>query len=523
MMSLQHAANPYVGPRPFQREDAERFFGRDKEAQELASRLVVNPVMVLYAQSGAGKTSLINARLIPLLHQKGCEVLPVARVRGQAGRISGETIRNVYVFHTVLSLASESADVQRLAKLSLKDSLQQISRATDEEGFHALSILIVDQLEEVFTLYPERWQDRKDFFDQIGQALEADPQLRVLLALREDYLGELEPYGEFLPGKLRTQFRLERLRSKAALEAVELPLQTQGSGWTFEQGVAENLVDNLLRIPIEVPTGRMMIRQEFVDPVQLQVVCQSVWAHCQSSRPEPSDKKVITSEDLEAFGDIDKALSSFYESAINRAIQATGVKEGVLRRWFEQDLITATGTRGIVFQGPNETGGIPNAVVEQLVNQHIIRAEMRGGGRWYELTHDRLIAPIKASNEHWILSHSGDKQTQRRLEVRAEQWVRNGRSEEDLLDGGELLEARRWLESPSAADIGYTEALFSLVQASEVRRREQEWRIRRRLAAFVAILALLLLSLTIIVWAQRQRIKRLEKQIDQHNTKAASD
>src|SRR6185436_268568 len=135
----------------------------------------------------------------------------------------------------------------------------------------------------------------------------------------------------------------------------------------------------------------------------------------------PSENKIITREQLETYGDVDQALSSFYESVIGRVVQAAHVKEGVLRRWFEQYLITSAGTRGTVFRGQKETGNVPNAAVDELVNQHIIRGELRGGSRWYELTHDRLIGPIKSSNERWFVTHSGGEQTPKRLESRAKQ------------------------------------------------------------------------------------------------------
>ena len=42
--------------------------------------------------------------------------------------------------------------------------------------------------------------------------------------------------------------------------------------------------------------------------------------------------------------------------------------------------------------------GLPNEAVEELEDRHLIRPEWRAGARWYELTHDRLIEPIRASN-----------------------------------------------------------------------------------------------------------------------------
>ena len=75
--------NPYVGPRTFQEEEADRFFGREREARELLALVVSERLTLFYAQSGAGKSSLLNARVIPRLRdQEGFTVLPVGRVSG---------------------------------------------------------------------------------------------------------------------------------------------------------------------------------------------------------------------------------------------------------------------------------------------------------------------------------------------------------------------------------------------------------------------------------------------------------
>jgi hypothetical protein len=65
------ANKPYKGPESFEVEDAELFFGRDGEARELTARILSSRITVLYAASGAGKTSLLNARIIPTLESRG--------------------------------------------------------------------------------------------------------------------------------------------------------------------------------------------------------------------------------------------------------------------------------------------------------------------------------------------------------------------------------------------------------------------------------------------------------------------
>ncbi|MBE7469858.1 MAG: hypothetical protein DPW09_20650 [Anaerolineae bacterium] len=401
--------NPYVGPRPFEPHEQQLFFGRDWEAEELVALIVAHPAVLFYAQSGAGKSSLLNAEVIPKLQaEEGCEVLPVARVRGDipAG-IQTEQIENLYAFNTLLNWTEEISAItpEQLIQLTLAEFLKLLPHQSDKEGYPALRVIIFDQFEELFTFYPQRWPEREKFFVQINQALADDSLLRVLFVIREDYLAQLDPYLPLLPEQLRYRFRLERLHREAALAAVVGPLQ--GTGRSFAPGVAEALVAELLKIRVESRAGEVAEAPgEFVEPVQLQVVCQSLWDGL------PPDVAEITESQLLAFGNVDQALTRFYEKALYDTIQRLGLTSEMarwfplyavwrLRNWFERDLITPAGTRGLVYRGADSTGGVPNTAVDMLESRHIIRAEQRAGARWYELTHDRFIRPIQQSNTRW--------------------------------------------------------------------------------------------------------------------------
>jgi SOS-response transcriptional repressor LexA len=383
--------NPYVGPRPFERQDRDLFFGRDGEASEILYLVFTHRNFLIYAQSGAGKTSLINAALIPMLEEEGFEVLPLARVRGLIPQhIEPQEITNLYVFNTLMSWEEDEADLRRLAQMSLADFLKEREHPTGEEGLPVPRAAIFDQFEELFVFHQERWQDREGFFEQVRDAMEEDSLLRVVFVMREDLIAELDPYKPLLPERLRTRFRLERLRQEAALAAVTGPLRATGR--PFAPGVAEQLVEELLKVRVEIAAGyTVTVTGEFVEPLQLQIVCQNLWWGL------PLDVTVITQDHLQAFGDVNQALSRFYERSIERAAQEAGVKEEDLRAWFAHTLITPAGTRGTICRGREETGGIPNAAVDVFQNLHLIRGEWRAGARWYELTHDRFIEPIQES------------------------------------------------------------------------------------------------------------------------------
>ncbi len=446
-------SNPYVGPLPFEREDEGRFFGRDKEVEDLFSLIFAHKALVLYAESGAGKSSLLNAGLTPRMQRQGFRVLPVARVRGAVPE--SVEISNVYVFNTLNSWIDDTVTLQYVASETLAGHLGVGARDPDE--LPSLKVVIFDQFEELFTFHPERWGERRAFFEQVREALDADPLLRVIFGMREDYIAQLDPYSSIFPERLRTRFRLERLRRDPALSAVTGPLKE--SGTTFAGGVAEALVDDLLKIRVEVGDQRSQeVEGQFVEPVQLQVVCESLW------RAMPDSAGVITAQHREIFGDPSEALSRFYERSIKKACEKSGVGEGELRRWFGGVLITPAGTRGTVHRGAEETGGVSNLAVDALENAHLIRAEFRSGGRWYELNHDRFIGPIRASNQRWLLERGPAQETLERLTARAEKWAKDG--DPALLDEGELSEAQRWWNSDTAEDVGKPDKIQALVNAS---------------------------------------------------------
>src|SRR5689334_11925037 len=103
---------PYVGPRPFEKDSQDRalFYGRDWESQEIISLILANPIILVYSQSGSGKTSLFNAKIFPTLaEQYGFQVFPTALVRGAIPEdLDIDKIPNLYVFNTLQSLNPDS-------------------------------------------------------------------------------------------------------------------------------------------------------------------------------------------------------------------------------------------------------------------------------------------------------------------------------------------------------------------------------------------------------------------------------
>jgi hypothetical protein len=472
MRDLKPAAHdidvPYPGPIPFEFKHRSLFFGREHEANELLALVKAHPAVLLYSQSGAGKTSLLNASLKPMLEKAEFKVVGPARVRGRFPASLNPDRVNPYVYNALASLSEAKADTSGLAGMTLASYLKG-KLPTDEQGnLTERCVLVLDQFEELFTLNPEFWRHRRGFFEQVGKALE-DPFLRVVFAMREDYIAEMDPYESLLPEKLRTRFRLERLRTRPALAAVAEPLGVEPwkqLGREFAPGVAEKLVENLREIPSKTDHEGRPVKGEFIEPLQLQVVCQSIWKNLKPGT------KLITEQHLKEYGDINKALTIFYEDCVRRAVAAANearepggpeLSEGTLRAWFDAALLTETGKRAMVFRGAQSTARIPNAAVDELEKNHIIRAELRDGERWYELSHDRFIQPIKESYKNWLLGQPGAERTRLRLEEKATAWYAK-RDASLLLDAGEVREARRYERELGLA---YGPAVQAFLSASE--------------------------------------------------------
>ena len=501
--------NPYVGPRTFTEQEADRFFGRELEARDLLALVISERLVLFYAQSGAGKSSLINTRLIPGLRDRGFEVLPVGRVSGELPPgIEAEAVDNIFTFNLIQSLTQAMVDPEGkldrspsgLAGITLADFLQGDANTEadpPDQGYDLLPhVLIIDQLEEIVTTHLDRWQDRGGFFEQLAQAMERHPNLWVVLTMREDFVASLDPYTQFLPNRLRTRFYMQRMSYRAALEAVTRPAELGRR--PFMPGVAESLVDNLRKIRIHGHDGIQL--GQFIEPVQLQVVCYQLWENLKE-RPEAR----ITHQDLAEMGDVDKALAQFYELIIAQAAGKANVSEIDLRDWFENQLITEAGTRGLVYRGQTHTGTLPNTAIDELVI--LLREEVKAGGIWYELVHDSLITPIQQANQAWRLR-------QPLLQV-ARNWEQAGKPGSSLLEGQSLKEAldSNWQGlGPLVAE--YLEASQRLQQAKDEAARQESDR-RRRILTIIAvgvIVAMIVLTISSVWNALRATVSAEEAQ-----------
>jgi tRNA A-37 threonylcarbamoyl transferase component Bud32 len=148
--------SPYPGLAAYGIDDADRFFGREREIEVLANRLVRSPMLAVLGPSGVGKSSFLHAGLVPRL---------------------GEHYR-------VVTMRPGRHPVRTLHALG---SLTAIG-----EGAERGCVLVVDQLEELVTLCSDE-QERREFAQILAEAADGpDAPVRVVASLRDDFATVLE-------------------------------------------------------------------------------------------------------------------------------------------------------------------------------------------------------------------------------------------------------------------------------------------------------------------------------------------
>lgn len=441
--------NPFVGPVPF--VEGQVLHGRRRETQALADLLIAKRVVLLIAPSGAGKTSLIQAALLPRVRSR-LNPLPIVRLgrAPEAGMLGAES--NRYVLSTLRSLesdlpAGERMSLEVLAGYTLPAYLRARAGRAEAASAARFPLLVLDQFEELFTLDRLDWADKETFLKQLGEALgggprdtEGDedqsaggqsPPLWALVSMREDYAAELEPFLHLIPTGFGFRFRLEPLEREQAIEAA-----TATAGDYLPRPPAERLVDDL-RTLAAGPAGTERQRRlgRFVEPVQLQVVCLRLWDKVVAAEGRPVTIADIAT-DCEGNA-IDTALAAYYDGLADEAAARAGVRQRELRDWIESRMISRSKMRARVLREP----GPFDLALDLLVARHLLRTDLTGDREWLELSHDRLVDPVLASNEAWRTHNLALFQRQAKL------WAETGRPEDMLFSGGELADALVFAEA----------------------------------------------------------------------------
>lgn len=418
--------NPFVGPRPFEYDLRERrlFHGRTRDASTLESLIRSHPIVLLYAPSGAGKTSLLNAAVIPDLENAGFRVVPPLRVipslvDPESGAESEEADHDQwssenthpdcrYADAAIDSLLGDPA-VERVLGIverprNILDLATHVSHAEDPTyGDPVTTLFVFDQFEEILIPVDENWlDDQRQFFDQLAEMLDLRPDFRVVLAIREDNLGAVEQLADRLRG-FPTRFRLPPLTPEHASEAIGKPSEET---IPFEPSFLLSLVAELQLTRVQ--WSEHTVKSGAIEPARLQVVCRSLWETAAEAQAEK-----ITEGHLKKVGGVSGAMRRYFDDNLAVAAKKGGVDEEELREFFGEQLITPVGTRQLVFAGLTNVG-LPEPVLDSLKESGLIREEIRRGTRFWELSHDGFVAPVRESNDdYWAGLEERDSEHKR--------------------------------------------------------------------------------------------------------------
>ncbi len=485
MTDREPGANPFVGPRPLKQDDS--LFGRENELSELRYLLYAERIVLLHSPSGAGKSSLVQAGLLPRL-EEDFEVWGPTRVGVEP---PAGCDGNRYLLSALRDFrGGRREDSGEVAETGLSDRVEGWFQ--EEEARNLL--LVFDQFEEIITVDPLAIDAKRAFFGELGETLR-NPHVWALFILREDYLAPLDPYARQVPTRLNNRFRIDLLDRESATEAMANLAREGGR----EFPAAEQLARELAKMKVQQADDSFQEQiGPHVEPVQLQVVCHRLWDAM------PPDAPTIEAEHVEKYGDPTEALGGYYRESVARIASGGADSERAIREWFGDRLITATGIRRQVLREEQTSGGLGNDLIEELRGTHLVRAEKRAGVTWYELAHDRLIDPVRTDNEAWLESNLSAVQRQ------ASRWQKNDRAAGLLFTGDELEAAEVW-SSGHRAELNEDERQFldaCRQQQKQIDRDRRKTRWIQALAVAAMIVVVIAINLRSREFQQKQMAER---------------
>ncbi|WP_344077664.1 trypsin-like peptidase domain-containing protein [Streptomyces crystallinus] len=177
-------ASPFRGLATFQESDADVYFGRDDDIDEVVRALRgEHRAVTLYGPSGSGKSSLALAGVVPRMRQAGYDVLVVnaGRIASPRAALATELYERIRSGAYGLPARASGADQVEawLTSLGLADTLH---RATGTSSGRLL--IVLDQAEALL----DRTGDELDQAADLLFPAHPAPRSRVLLTLRSDFM-----------------------------------------------------------------------------------------------------------------------------------------------------------------------------------------------------------------------------------------------------------------------------------------------------------------------------------------------
>jgi hypothetical protein len=419
----------YVGARPFETENQLIFRGRQTDTEGVFRLIQLENLVVLYGKSGTGKSSLLNAGIIPKVKLE-TELDPI-RLRFNAYK-EGNTFIEPLETARLSVRGNKASHTTFLDKLIpdeatlWHDVKEHYIRNNGERGL----LLVIDQFEELFTYPPE---SVNAFQEQLAEALfktvpqrywdilqaqyaegkrllnpdeltllQNKPALKIVLSIRSDRLHLLNRMDAQLPTILKNLYELDALTDAAARQAIQEPaamlqmdvfdtppflyaeatLEYILDFLTHEKNTVSEADDAALAVPL----------QQKIEATQLQIICNAV-----EKKVKARNLQMVQVADV---GNLEVIIEQYYEHQIESLDPSEQLPA---RRLIEEGLVFEEEERRLsIYEGQIfKTYKILPDTLRRLVDSHLLRAEPSlSGGYTYELSHDTLVAPVlKAKNK----------------------------------------------------------------------------------------------------------------------------
>lgn len=253
-------------------EDADLFFGRERETRVLISDILSNRLVVLFARTGTGKTSLLNAGVRPKLERQGYQTFYVRVTHDPLDRL-----------HAALCTH------ERLTDLPAGSLQQLLTLAADRLGQPI--IVFFDQFEEFFLYMQQHPKDAQHFVGDVAALYDdRDRGVHLVFSMREDFIPEMDIFRGEIPTIFHNDstIRLRHFTADQAREAIVRPARL--SGVYFDREVTERIVADLAGAPT-------FDGSRLIEPAHLQIVCDTMWRNHREGDPH------ITISDYLRLGD----------------------------------------------------------------------------------------------------------------------------------------------------------------------------------------------------------------------------
>jgi len=500
---------PYPGLASFQQEDSEFFFGREAEVEAVWKRLQQVQLLGLMGPSGSGKSSFINAGLLPASPDDWFCV-----------RMSPSTDPFTSLGRALLpELETDREAMGLLSRLKGPEPALEVMR--EERAKHRELLVVVDQFEELFT--QNSWEEQRRFAELLGRAaLEAE--VHVLLSMRDDYLFQCQSFAvlrplfsELTPMGPPTGSSLRRAIVQPALRC----------GYRFED---EAVVEEMLQ---EVTKERAALPLIAFTAAQL-------WER------RDEDTGYLTRDAYEAIGGVGGALAQHAEATLQQVGQDL---TPIVRELF-RNLVTAEGTRASrdreellsVFtekggQAPfsGEDDGAPldigkgmpvpllsaAKVLDALIDARLLTSyeiperEDRPGHHRVEIIHESLLTAWPRL-VRWRMQDAEGAKLRDELRAQAEFWEEHGREPDYLWTGTAFQEFLIWRERYPGG-LSTIEEEYTRAMAAHSERQRQ----RRRFVITAAFVILLVTLGVITYFGWQAELERRRAQAEARRAEAA--